>query len=117
MAEELLREAAALELAKYGAAPITRRLLDKLAAPPKRRRPDHERSDERMRPARVGAQQWERRWSSLRGRAEEIRKRTTVQVVIDEEDTLLPGVVRRRRIADDARGVSGVPGMAGRVMS
>ena len=54
-----------------------------------------------MRPARVGAQQWERRWSSLRGRAAEIRKRTRVQVVVDVEDTLLPGAARRRRIAVD----------------
>ena len=44
---------------------------------------------------------WERRWSALRGRTEEIRKRTRVQVVVDEEDTLIPGSARRRRIADD----------------
>ena len=101
LAVTLLREAEVLERAKYGSAPISGALLDKSVAPPKRRRSDTARAVGRGRPVIAGGQRWERRWSALRGRTGEIRKRTRVQVVVDEEDTLIPGSAGRRRITDD----------------
>ena len=85
LAVTLLREAEVLERAKYGAAPISGALLDKSVAPPKRRRSDTARAVGRGRSVIADVQRWERRWAALRGRTEEIRKRTRAQVVVDED--------------------------------